>query len=201
VSGGDIGSGTVEALAAAHPDRVVGLHLTDVPLWHLAGIDPAGLSAAERDYLAAAAEWQRRDGAYLQLQATRPMTAAYGLTDSPAGLAGWIVEKLRAWSDDFEASFPPDELLTHLTLYWVTNTIGSSFGPYAERETAAPHGRVPVPAAVSQFPADLLRAPREFAERFLDVRQWVEHDRGGHFGAWEEPELFADDLRTFLSSI
>lgn len=201
VSGGDIGSGTVEALAAAHPDRVVGLHLTDVPLWHLPGIDPAGLSAAERDYLAAAAEWQRRDGAYLQLQATRPMTAAYGLTDSPAGLAGWIVEKLRAWSDDFAAAFPPDELLTHLTLYWVTNTIGSSFGPYAERETEAPHARVPVPAAVSQFPADTLRPPREFAERFLDVRQWVEHDRGGHFGAWEEPELFAGDLRAFLASL
>ena len=201
VSGGDIGSGTAEALAAAHPDRVAGLHLTDLPLWHLTGLDPAGLSEAERAYLVAAAEWQRRDGAYLQLQATRPATAAYGLTDSPAGLAGWLVEKFRAWSDDFAATFPPDELLTHLTLYWVTNTIGSSFGPYAEREATAPHGRVPVPAAVSVFPADTLRAPREYAERFLDVRQWTEHDRGGHFAALEVPDLFARDLRSFLATL
>ena len=201
VSGGDIGSGTAEALAAAHPDRVVGLHLTDVPLWHLTGVDPARLSAAERDYLAAAADWQRREGAYLQLQATKPTTAAYGPADSPAGLAGWLVEKFRSWSDDFDAAFPPDELLTHLTLYWVTNTIGSSFGPYADRETAAPHGRVEVPAAISQFPADLLRAPREYAERVLDVRRWVEHDRGGHFAALEVPDLFAGDLRAFAAEL
>jgi pimeloyl-ACP methyl ester carboxylesterase len=199
VSGGDIGGGTAEALAGAHPDRVAGLHLTDLALWHLAGIDPAEVSAAERDHLAAAAEWQRTDGAYLQLQATRPMTAAYGLTDSPAGLAGWIVEKLRAWSDGFP--FSRDEVLTHVTLYWVTNTIGSSFGPYAERETTPPYDRVTVPAAVSHFPADTLRPPREYAERFLDLRQWRQHDRGGHFAAMEVPDLFAEDLRTFLATL
>jgi pimeloyl-ACP methyl ester carboxylesterase len=201
VSGGDIGSATVETLAAAHPDRVVGLHLTDVPLWHLTGVDPASVTAAERDYLATAADWQRREGAYLQLQSTKPATAAYGLTDSPAGLAAWIVEKLRSWSDDFAAAFPPDELLTHLTLYWVTNTIGSSFGPYVEREATAPHGRVPVPAAISQFPADTLHAPRSYAERFLDVRQWREHTRGGHFAALEAPDLFATDLHDFLTTL
>lgn len=108
------------------------------------------------------------------------------------------MEKFRAWSDDFAATFPPDELLTHLTLYWVTNTIGSSFGPYAEREATPPHASVPVPAVVSVFPADTLRAPREYGERFLDVRQWVEHDRGGHFAALEVPDLFAGDLRAFL---
>ena len=199
VSGGDFGSGTAEALAAAHPARVVGLHLTDLPLWHLTGVDPQRRTPAERDYLAAAADWQQREGAYLQLQATRPATAAYGLTDSPVGLAGWLVEKFRAWSDDFAATFPPDELLTHLTLYWVTGTIGSSFGPYAERETVPPHDRVDVPAAVSVFPADTLRAPREYAERFLDLRQWVEHDRGGHFAALEVPDLFAGDLRRFVT--
>ncbi|HST67609.1 MAG TPA: epoxide hydrolase, partial [Mycobacteriales bacterium] len=163
VSGGDIGNGTAEALAGAHPDRVAGLHLTDLALWHLTGLDPTTLSGPERDYLAAAAAWARTDGAYLQLQATRQLTAAYGLTDSPAGLAGWIVEKLRAWSDGFP--FSRDEVLTHVTLYWVTNTIGSSFGPYAERETVAPFDRVTVPAAVSQFAFDTLHAPREYAER------------------------------------
>ena len=201
VSGGDIGGGTAEHLALAHPDRVAGLHLTDVALWRMATVDPGDLSAAERDYLAGAQDWQRREGAYLQLQSTKPMTAAYGLSDSPAGLAGWIVEKLRSWSDDFAAAFPPDELLTHLTLYWVTNTIGSSFGPYVERPPGDPDSRVTVPTAVSVFPKDLVKAPREFAERFFAVRRWVEHDRGGHFAALEVPDLFAGDLRAFLADV
>ena len=199
VSGGDIGGGTAEALAGAHPDRVAGLHLTDLALWHLTGLDPATVSPAERSYLDSAAEWQRTEGAYLQLQATKPVTAAYGLADSPAGLAGWIAEKLRSWSDGFP--FTRDEVLTHVTLYWVTNTIGSSFGPYAERETTPPHERVTVPAAVSHFPADLLRPPREYAERFLDLRQWRRHDRGGHFAALEVPDLFATDLTDFLATL
>jgi hypothetical protein len=92
-------------------------------------------------------------------------------------------------------------VLTHVTLYWVTNTIGSSFGPYVEREQPGPAVRPPVPVAVSIFPHDLVRAPREFAERFLDIRQWVEHDRGGHFAALEVPDLLAGDLRTFLGGI
>jgi pimeloyl-ACP methyl ester carboxylesterase len=117
VSGGDIGSATAEALALLHPDRVVGLHLTDVPLRHLLTLDPAELSPAEQDYVAVAQDWTRREGGYLVMQSTKPMTAAYGLTDSPAGLAGWIVEKLRAWSGDFATAFTRDEVLTHVTLY------------------------------------------------------------------------------------
>jgi pimeloyl-ACP methyl ester carboxylesterase len=202
VSGGDIGGATAEALTLAHPDRVVGLHLTDLPLWHMSTLDPAELSPAERDYLAGAQDWTRREGGYLQLQSTKPMTAAYGLTDSPAGLAGWIVEKLRAWSGDFSRAFTRDEVLTHVTLYWVTNTIGSSFGPYVERSApAGPAGRVEVPTAVSVFPHDLVRAPREFAERFFAIRRWTEHDRGGHFAAMEVPDLFAGDLRAFLATL
>lgn len=201
VSGGDIGSGTVEAMAAAHPDRVTAMHVTDLPLSRIATLGPAELTAAERGYLAVADRWRRTEGAYLQLQATKPTTAAYGLSDSPVGLAGWIVEKLRSWSDDFDAAFTRDEILTHVTLYWVTNTIGSSFGPYVERESRGPEGRLAVPTAVSVFPADLLRAPREFADRFFDIRQWVEHDRGGHFAALEVPDLFAGDLRTFLAAL
>ena len=200
VSGGDIGSGTAEAIARDHPDRVVGLHLTDVPLAHLPQLDPATLTPAERDYAAAVAGWRQREGAYLQMQATKPMTAAYGLTDSPAGLAAWIVEKLRSWSDGFP--FSRDEVLTHVTLYWVTGAIGSSFGPYVERDAPpAEETRLVVPTAVSLFPADLLQAPREYAERFLDVRQWREHDRGGHFAALEVPDLFAGDLRAFLADV
>jgi pimeloyl-ACP methyl ester carboxylesterase len=202
MSGGDIGSHTAGALARRHPDRVAGLHLTDVPNSLLFTLAPETLSPAERDYLAASQQWIRTEGAYVLLQATKPTTAAYGLTDSPAGLADWIVEKLRSWSDDFEATFPPDELLTHLTLYWVTGTIGSSFGPYVERPAAADAvGRVDVPTAVARFAKDLLPAPREFAERFFDIRRWTDYDRGGHFAALEVPDLFAGDLRAFAASL
>jgi pimeloyl-ACP methyl ester carboxylesterase len=200
VSGGDVGGGVAEHLALTHPDRVAGLHLTNLALWRAAAIDPADLSPLERDFLAAVQDWNRREGGYLQLQSTKPMTAAYGLADSPAGLAGWLTEKFRSWSDDFAASFPPDELLTHLTLYWVTNTIGSSFGPYVERPPGDP-GRVTVPTAVSVFPKEPVRAPRELAERFFAVTRWTEHDRGGHFAALEVPDLFAGDLLAFLSGV
>jgi pimeloyl-ACP methyl ester carboxylesterase len=201
VSGGDIGSATAEAVAARHPGRVVGLHLTDVPFWRLFTIDPAELSPPERDFLAAGQDWSRREGGYQALQSTKPTTAAYGLGDSPVGLAGWIVEKLRSWSGDF-AAFTRDEVLTHVTLYWVTNTIGSSFGPYVERPTVADNADpVRAPVAVSAFPAEPVSAPREYAERFYDLRQWIEHDRGGHFAAMEVPDLFAADLRTFLASL
>jgi pimeloyl-ACP methyl ester carboxylesterase len=201
VSGGDIGSATAEALALRHPDRVVGVHLTDVPFWHLFTLDPGELSPAERDFLVAGQDWARREGAYQQMQSTKPTTAAYGLADSPAGLAGWIVEKLRAWSHEF-AVFTPDEVLTHVTLYWVTNTIGSSFGPYVERPTGDQgSGRVEAPTAVSTFPGEPVRGPREYAERFFAVRRWVEHDRGGHFAALEVPDLFAGDLRAFLADL
>jgi pimeloyl-ACP methyl ester carboxylesterase len=200
VSAGDVGGGAAEHLAVAHPDRLAGLHLTNVALWRAAAVDPADLSPAERDFLADVQEWQRREGGYLQLQSTKPTTAAYGLADSPAGLAGWLTEKFRSWSDDFEAAFPPDELLTHLTLYWVTNTIGPSFGPYVERPPGDP-ARVTVPTAVSVFPKEPVRAPRELVERFFDVRRWTEHDRGGHFAALEVPDLFAGDLLAFLSGV
>jgi microsomal epoxide hydrolase len=206
VSGGDVGSGVAEVLATEHPDRLVGLHLTDVPYWHLFTVDRSRLSEPEQAYLAAGLEWQRREGAYALLQSTKPMTAAYGLTDSPAGLAGWIVEKLRAWSDcdgDLDRRFTADEVLTHVTLYWVTGTISSSFGPYYEHDDDQSRGsaRVEVPTGVAIFPKDLVPAPRVFAERFFDLRRWTEMPRGGHFGAWEEPELFADDLRAFLASV
>jgi pimeloyl-ACP methyl ester carboxylesterase len=201
VSGGDVGSGTAEIMARTHPDRVAGLHLTDLPIWHLLGADPASLSGAEQGYMAAGMEWMQREGAYVQLQSTKPMTAAYGLTDSPAGLAAWIVEKLRAWTEDFDATFPPDEVLTHVTLYWVTGTIGSSFGSYAEQDGPPDSTKLAVPTAVSNFPGDLFEGPREYADRFWNVQQWRTHDRGGHFAALEVPDLFAEDLRAFSASV
>lgn len=200
VSGGDIGSGVAEALAVAHPDRVSALHLTDIPFSHRLRADPSEMTGPEQEYLARGERWQRREGAYLLEQATKPHTLAAGLADSPAGLAAWIVEKLRTWSDcggDVESVFPRDNLLTWVTAYWVSNCIGTSFSPYTNRPD--PVGRVDVPTAVTIFPHDLVIAPREFGERIFDVRVWDERPDGGHFAAWERPEAFAAGVRAAVS--
>jgi pimeloyl-ACP methyl ester carboxylesterase len=196
VSGGDVGSSVAEQLARRHPDRVIALHLTDVPYTHLFSVDPAELTEAERAYLAAGQNWQMSEGAYALIQSTKPTTAAVGLADSPAGLASWIVEKLRSWSDcdgQLERRFSRDEVLTWVTLYWVTNTIGSSFLPYVEYDPGA-DDMVTVPTGVTIFPKDLVTAPRTFAERFFSIVRWTELPVGGHFTAWEEPEAFAREL-------
>jgi len=136
------------------------------------------------------------------LQFTKPQTPAYALNDSPAGLAAWIVEKFRAWSDcdgDVEQRYTKDELLTNITIYWVTETIGSSFRMYYEPsdDWNGDAGRG-VPTGVAIFPKDIVPAPREFGERFLDVQRWTEMPRGGHFATMEEPELLAEDIREFF---
>lgn len=132
------------------------------------------------------------EGAYAAEQATKPDTLAVGLGDSPAGLAAWIVEKARTWSDcggDVETAFPRRDLLTWLTLYWVTGAIGTSFTPYARRG-APDTGRIRVPLVATVFPKDIYPAPRAAAERFFEVREWQQPERGGHFGAWENPEAY-----------
>ncbi len=197
VSGGDIGSSVAEHLAAAHPDRVAALHLTDIPYTHLFTVDRSELSSEENDYLAAGQRWQFAEGAYALEQSTKPHTLAAGLGDSPAGLAAWIVEKLRSWSDcdgEVESVFRRDDLLTWITLYWVTGTIGTSFGAYAE-DAPPVTGKIELPTVVDIFPHDLVPAPRVFGERFFDVRSWREHSEGGHFAAWERPEAFVAGLR------
>ena len=201
--GGDVGSGVTERLALTQPGSLAGIHLTDVPYWHLFTLPPDDLSAAEQAYLDRGKQWQMTEGAYALLQATKPQTLAYGLADSPAGLAAWLVEKFQSWSDcggDVERRFTKDELLTNLTLYWATETIRSSFTPYFDQEPARPPqpGKIEVPTGVAIFPHDLVPAPRAYAERFYNVQHWTEMPRGGHFAALEEPELLAEDLRTFF---
>ncbi len=197
VAGGDIGSSVAEHLARAHPDRVAALFLTDVPFTHLLAVDDDELSDGERAYLAAGRTWQMSEGAYAMEQSTKPHTLAPALADSPAGLAAWVVEKLRGWSDcggDVESVFPRDDLLTWVTLYWVSGAIGTSFAPYSERTAPAP-GRVDVPTVVTIFPGDLVPAPREYAERVFDLQSFDVQPDGGHFGAWERPEAYAEGLR------
>ena len=196
VSGGDVGGSVAEQLARRHADRLIALHLTDVPYMHLFSVDQPELTDAERAYLDAGRAWGMNEGAYAMIQSTKPTTAAVGLADSPAGLAAWIVEKLRSWSDcdgDLERRFSRDEILTWVTLYWVTNTIGSSFLPYVEYDPGSDE-KVTVPTGVTIFPKDLVTAPREFAQRFFRIVRWTELPTGGHFTAWEEPEAFAREL-------
>src|ERR1017187_4034428 len=208
--GGDWGSSVTEQLARSHSHSVVGIHLTDVPFAHMFQ-KPNHLSTREEKFLAEAEKWQQKAGAYAMIQGTRPQSLAHGLNDSPAGLAAWMVEKFREWSDcggDVEQRFTKDELLTNIMIYWVTGTINSSFLPYYDFANAGPMtwiaekvkewaGSSAVPAAFAMFPKDIVPAPREWAERFFNVQRWTEMPRGGHFAAMEEPELLAQDIREF----
>jgi microsomal epoxide hydrolase len=199
--GGDIGSGVTEAMAGISPESIVGIHLTDVPYWHIMfGASPDELSEVEREYLQRGQELGMREGAYAYLQSTKPQTPAHALNDSPAGLAAWILEKFRSWSDcdDVEKRYTKDELLTNITIYWVTETIGSSFRMYYEGQTRPVAASRDVPAGVAIFPRDIVPAPREFGERVFNIERWTEMPRGGHFAALEEPELLAGDIREFF---
>jgi pimeloyl-ACP methyl ester carboxylesterase len=203
-AGGDVGSTVSRYLALDYPERVVALHRMDVGLPLFTG-DPADLTPEERAYFARVAAWGATEGAYGAIQRTRPQTAAFGLTDSPAGLAAWIVEKLRAWSDcdgDVERRFTKDEILTNVTLYWLTGTIGSSMRMYnANSAIPAPQyaRRIEVPSGLSIFPRDISHPPRAWLDRTAtDVVRVTELPRGGHFAPFEEPELYAEELRAFF---
>jgi pimeloyl-ACP methyl ester carboxylesterase len=202
-AGGDIGSHVSRYLGLDHPDRVVAVHRTDAGVPVFAG-DPADLTPDERDWIQAAAAWGAAEGAYGAMHRSKPQTAAVGLTDSPAGLAAWIVEKLRAWSDcggDIERSFSKDEILTNVTLYWLTATIGSSMRMYRANAAIPPAQlarHVDVPSGFSLFPGDLLRPPRAWLDRTANTVRVTEPARGGHFAPFEEPELYAQELRDFF---
>ncbi|MFF7197388.1 epoxide hydrolase family protein [Streptomyces sp. NPDC008079] len=202
-AGGDIGSHVSRYLGLDHPDRVVAVHRTDGGLPVFAG-DPAELTPEESAWFQQTAAWGAAEGGYAAMHRTKPQTAAVGLQDSPAGLAAWIVEKLRAWSDcggNIERSFTKDEILTNVTIYWLTGTIASSMRMY-HANSAIPSAqltrRVEVPSGFSLFPGDIARPPRAWLERTANAVRVTEPARGGHFAAFEEPELYARELREFF---
>ena len=209
--GGDWGSTVTEHLVRSHSGSVVGIHLTDVPFWHIFQ-RPDKPSVAERKYLDEIERFQKEGGAYAMIQGTRPRTAAPALNDSPAGLAAWIIEKFYEWSDcagDIETRFTKDELLTNIMLYWTTQTIESSFQPYRDVMQAGALrwtmeaakgwvGSSKTPAGFALFPKDISTPPREWAERFYNMQRWTEMPRGGHFAALEEPAMLAEDIRAFF---
>jgi pimeloyl-ACP methyl ester carboxylesterase len=205
-AGGDWGSPISQLLALNHPASVIGIHLTDIGFQATMNLDPSSLTPVEQEYLRAKQQRFFQEGGYVMIQSTKPQTLAYGLSDSPVGLAAWIIEKFYGWSDidgALERTYTKDELLTNIMIYWVTQTINSSLRFYYE-ESHAPSlktgQRVEVPVALALFPKDT-PAPRALAERTLRIERWTEMPRGGHFPALEEPELLVEDLRAFYRSL
>jgi pimeloyl-ACP methyl ester carboxylesterase len=210
VQGGDWGSIIGGRIAFDDPTAVAGLHLNTPGVLPIPpNLSDPPLSEAEADYTRRAQRWRQREGFHLLVQGAAPDALAPGLHDSPIGLAAWLVDKYRRWSDcdgRIERRFTKDELCDLLTVYWATGTIASSMRVYAaearDRWRFAPGERVEVPAAVADFPAEMVRPPREWVERVLgDLRRWTEFDRGGHFAALEEPELLGRDLIEFLGEV
>ncbi len=205
--GGDWGSAVAAWLARDHPDRVVGIHLNMVGGGPPSGLDDpeAGIPDWELRRYTERSEWWRGENAYGNIQGTKPLTLAYALNDSPAGLAAWIVEKFRAWSDcggDVERSFTKDQLLTNIMLYWVTGSMPSAVRLYYEsRRSGRRPDRVEVPTAVAVFPGEIFFSPRKWVETRYNVAQWTEMPRGGHFAAMEEPELFVEDVAKFFRGL
>ena len=207
--GSDWGAGVTRALGAGYPDRVTGIHTPGAP--PRARRPPA--TEEERDYLARAEAWSVDETGYQRIQGTKPQTLAYGLTDSPVGVAAWITEKLRSWSDcggDVETRFSKDQILTLVSIYWHTRTIGTSVRYYyanglgSSRPRRVPQGPVQVPQGYAQFVGIPSRSgpPRSFVEDVPDnVIHWSVFDTGGHFPAIEEPDLLAQDLRRFFRTL
>jgi pimeloyl-ACP methyl ester carboxylesterase len=205
VQGGDWGAFTASRLGYAHPEKLIGIHLNLLAVRRdqSAAANP---SPEEKVYFEELALWLKEETGYQWIQGTRPQTLAFALTDSPAGLAAWIVEKFRAWSDcggDVESAIARDRLLANISFYWLTGAIGSSFWPYyarMHRPWPIPEGRtIDVPTGYAQFPREILRPPRSLAERnYSDIRRWSVMPRGGHFAALEQPEALANEVREFF---
>jgi pimeloyl-ACP methyl ester carboxylesterase len=206
--GGDIGAGISTWLAYDRPQNVVGLHLNFIPGSYTPSLAAGPLTDTERAFLDVRDRWLQTDGGYSHVQSTKPQSLAYGLNDSPAGLAAWLLEKYRSWSDcagDVRRRFTHDEVLTNISVYWFTKTIGSSMRYYFENRTnpVGFHDLEPmtVPCAVAVFPKELPMPPKEHVARFYKVTRWTEFPRGGHFAALEEPHALAADIRAFFRDL
>ena len=201
--GGDWGGFVSSRLGAVHAEKLLGIHLNLLAVRR----DPALVQTQdeeERRYLAELSEFLKEETGYQWIQGTRPQTLAYGLTDSPAGLAAWITEKFQIWTDNDgspESAVNRDRMLANISLYWFTGCIGASFHPYYARM----HGPWPIPGTVDvpmgycQFPKEILRPPQSLAARtYTDIRRWSVMPKGGHFAAMEQPEVLAREIQAFF---
>ncbi|MBF6559071.1 MAG: alpha/beta fold hydrolase [Candidatus Binataceae bacterium] len=205
--GGDWGSAITSRLGEVHGASLYGIHLN---LLFVGGRrDQASeLTAEEKVFLADMDHFRREETGYQWIQGTRPQTLAYGLNDSPAGLAAWIVEKFRTWSDcngEVETRFTKDELLTNIMVYWVTQSINSSTRLYYESRhhpwRPDTSKRIETPTAAAIFPREILKPPRAWAERAFNIQRWTAMPAGGHFAAMEEPAALAADVRAFFNDL
>jgi len=207
--GGDWGARVSAKLGLSHGDKVIGIHTTSTSSpTPYQGPGTRELSEAENAMLAQRVQWLADEGGYSHIQATKPQTLSYGLNDSPAGLAAWIVEKYRTWSDcggDVESRFTKDELLTTITIYWVTQSINSStrlyFESFFQAWDLAKDEKIQVPVAIASFPRENSVPLREWAERSFNIQQWTDMPSGGHFAALEEPDRLVEDIRKFFRGL
>ena len=219
--GGDWGAVITTLLASLVPERLIGIHL-NLMMGSLMTTPPnpddimEGLSPEERRDVEDSLQFRTTENGYQVLQATKPQTASYGLNDSPAGLAGWIVEKFRGWSDchgDVEASFSKDQLLLNISIYWFTGTINSSMRIYYEftgfgratrlnSESGTPAPVVTVPTGHARYPKEVVRPPRSWTlKQYPNMVHWTRMEHGGHFAAMECPGPFVEDVRTFFRAL
>ncbi|MBI1817335.1 MAG: epoxide hydrolase [Deltaproteobacteria bacterium] len=204
--GGDWGAIITTCLGSQHAKQLAGIHLNMVVAFPPDEANPGdGLNEAEIVRLMEMQRFMREETGYQQIQGTKPQTLGYALNDSPAGLAAWIVEKFRTWTDcngNVESRLSKDEMLTNITIYWVTETAPSSIRLYCEAMRSGlfpPRGiRIDVPTGCAIFPKELFKPPRAWAEKVYDVQRWTEFESGGHFAAMEEPQALVDDIRAFF---
>jgi pimeloyl-ACP methyl ester carboxylesterase len=206
--GGDIGANVSSVMAWKHPESVLALHLNYIPGSYHPWVDEEAqpLRPEEIAFKHTAQKWYEERGGYWHVQATQPQTLGFALNDSPVGLAAWLIDKYRGWADCdgvVERRFSRDELLTHVSLYWFTATIASSCRMYLESRRAplvfGRGERIGVPCAVLQLAKEEPMPPRAWVERAYNIIRWTEKPSGGHFAAWEEPEVFATDVREFVA--
>lgn len=205
--GGDLGSLVTTCLAAQYPDDLIGIHLNIIPT----AANAVAENSDEEAWQHQVQQFTQAEMAYFGLQATKPQTPSFALMDSPLGTAAWIVEKMKAWSDSgdsIEDAFSKDQILSNVMLYLVTGTIDSSIWFYRGfvMETGGslhPGSRIEVPTGIANSPREMTvgKPPRSMAERHFNLQHWTEQPRGGHFAAFEQPELFVKDIQVFFQKV
>jgi pimeloyl-ACP methyl ester carboxylesterase len=205
--GGDWGAFITGRLGYTYPQNLIGIHLNMVPVAPHPS-ERTNLSVAEEAFITASEAWRAEETGYQWIQGTKPQTLAYALNDSPAGLAAWITEKFYSWTDshgNIESRVSKDALLTNIMLYWVTQTINSSFWLYYQMRhqpwRLGRGERITVPTAVAAFPREIIRPPREWAARVCNLQRWTPMTAGGHFAALEEPQALVEDIRAFYREL
>ncbi|CAM4245541.1 alpha/beta hydrolase [Zobellia nedashkovskayae] len=207
LQGGDLGAGISIRLAQQHPKNIIGLHLNYISDSYQPDLTEDIINETQQ-YKAYLKNWNEKEAAYALIQSTKPLSLAYGLNDSPIGLCAWIIEKFNAWSDNngnIENSFTKDELLANVSLYWFTQTIHSSIRIYHETSLKPlvfkENDFVHLPVGFANFPKEIPVPPRKYIEKGFNIVHWTEMPKGGHFAAFEEPELLSADVIAFFKKI